>query len=273
MADPAMTSFATIQAALAGMLAAVAVTDLASAAHRPRPGSVRRAALRLLAALGRRASPAPPRDLPVRIAASGVRASAADLMAVKAGAAAVAVPLAAVLGLPVAALAAAPVAAFLTPDLWLRRRIRARAAAMDAELPDVLDLLGVCLTAGMTTGRAMGEVGRRHAGLLAAELRRADALAGLGVARQTLLDELESRCPAGGMPALVSALRRAERHGTPLAGALGAQAADARARRARRATNRAARAAPQIQLTVALLLVPSAMLLVAAALLPAVLAR
>ncbi|MCW3050467.1 MAG: hypothetical protein JWO74_4751, partial [Solirubrobacterales bacterium] len=45
-----------------------------------------------------------------------------------------------------------------------------------------------------------------------------------------------------------------------------ALAADARARRARALQERAARAAPKIQLVVALLLVPAAMLVVGAAL-------
>jgi tight adherence protein C len=69
--------------------------------------------------------------------------------------------------------------------------------------------------------------------------------------------------------ALTSALRRADRHGAPLAGALAAQAREARARRAARTVEAAARAAPRIQLAVALLLVPSVLALVAASLLPA----
>jgi tight adherence protein C len=64
----------------------------------------------------------------------------------------------------------------------------------------------------------------------------------------------------------VGALRRSARHGSPLGPALGAIAADARAERARRVRDSAARAAPKVQLIVALLLVPAVLLLVAAAL-------
>ncbi|HET8758259.1 MAG TPA: type II secretion system F family protein, partial [Solirubrobacteraceae bacterium] len=60
------------------------------------------------------------------------------------------------------------------------------------------------------------------------------------------------------------------RHGAPLGPALTAEAATARARRAQRAAEQAARAAPQIQLVVALLLVPGVLLLGTAALLPAI---
>jgi tight adherence protein C len=162
-----------------------------------------------------------------------------------------------------------PAAAFFAPDLWLRRRARARARAMGAELGDVLTLLRVSVAAGLTPARALAEVGRRHPGVLAGELRRASARLALGEPQAVVLDGLGRRCPAAGVPALVAALARAHRHGAPLAGAFAAQAADARARRAQRTAEAAARAAPKIQLVVALLLVPAVLLLVAAALLPA----
>jgi tight adherence protein C len=167
-------------------------------------------------------------------------------------------------------LAAAPAAGFLAPDVWLDRRARRRGRAMEAELADVLDLLRVAVAAGLSPHRALAEVGRRHPGLLAAELRHASARAALGVPRATTYRELERRCPATGITALVAALERADRHGAPLAPALAAEAGTARARSAQRAAEAAARAGPQIQVVVALLLVPAVLLLVAAALLPAV---
>jgi tight adherence protein C len=84
-----------------------------------------------------------------------------------------------------------------------------------------------------------------------------------------VIADLERRCPAAGIAALCAALRRADRHGAPLAPTLAALAEQARARAAQRTLEGAARAAPQIQLVVALLLVPAVLLLVAAALLPA----
>jgi tight adherence protein C len=81
--------------------------------------------------------------------------------------------------------------------------------------------------------------------------------------------EWRARCPLPAAAAFTVALTRADRHGTPLAPALAALAADARGDRARRLDDRAAKAAPKIQLVVALLLVPAVLLLVAAALLGA----
>jgi tight adherence protein C len=79
------------------------------------------------------------------------------------------------------------------------------------------------------------------------------------------------RLPQPEVRALVGALERAARHGAPLAGTLSAQARDARFALQRRVREDAARAGPKIQLVVALLLVPSVLLLVAAALAAALL--
>jgi tight adherence protein C len=89
----------------------------------------------------------------------------------------------------------------------------------------------------------------------------------LGVAGDEVMGRLAARCPAAGAPALVAILRRAARYGAPPGEALAALAREARSERARRVRDDAARAAPKIQLVVALGLVPSVMLLVAAALL------
>jgi tight adherence protein C len=195
-----------------------------------------------------------------------------DLMALKTGAALVA----GLLVVPAAGAAPGrmwvvvvpglPAAAFLAPDLWLARRARRRAAALAAEAPEVLDLVRIAVAAGMPALRAFGEVGRRHRGVLAAELATASARAALGEPVGRTLARLRARCPAPAVRALVAAVERSRRHGAPLAPALAAIAADARAERARRVQDRAARAAPKIQLVVALLLVPAVLLLVAAAL-------
>ena len=168
--------------------------------------------------------------------------------------------------MPLLALVALPALGFLGPDVWLRRRIARRARAMELELPDVLDLLRVALEAGLPLGRALGEVGTRHAGLLASEWRAGAAELTLGLPRAEVLDTLVRRCPIPAMRQLVATLARAERHGVPLGEPLAAQAGEVRAARARRIRDAAARAAPKIQLVIALLLVPSVLLLVGAAL-------
>ena len=271
-----MTPAALLAAAAAVLLTygAADVLSLRAARRRARPPRAARA-VALLGRLGRGAGLRPPQTLAARIRAAGLELPVADVMAVKAGAAAAGFAAGAVLAtrapgrLGPVLLLAAPAAAFLAPDAWLRRRARSRGRAIEAELADVLDLLRVAVAAGLAPRRALAEVGRRHPGLLAGELRRAARRAGLGVPAGAAIEELQQRAPAAGIPALAAALSRAGRHGAPLAPTLAAQAQEARARGAQRQAEAAARAAPQIQLVVALLLVPAVMLLVAAALLPA----
>lgn len=273
---------AAVLAAGAGALAAAALVDLAGwlAGRRARPPRVIRAVRRhvLVAALvrlGRRlGAPAAPEDLDARLEAAGrpLGLDARDMMAAKGAGALAALlggaPLAAALPgrLPFLAGLGLPVAGFVAPDVLVARRTRARRRTMAADLPDLLDLLRVSVEAGLPLGRALSEVGSRHGGALAREWRAAAARIDLGVPQAEALARLVARCPVPAVSTLVAALRRADRHGAPLSDTLAAQAAEARAAHARRLHEQAAKAAPKIQLVVALMLVPAAVLLVAAAL-------
>jgi len=274
-------SIALLLAVGAAISAAAAVTEVLTAPRRPR--SSRTAARMghlgamtvLLARIARRAGRrAAPRDLDARIAAAGapLGLGAGDVAALKA-AGAVGASLCAFtlhgllpgrLGLLV--LLAAPAAGYVAPELALARRARARERRIGGEIADVLDLLRVAVGAGLPVGRAIGEVGRRMHGVLAGELAAASVRLQLGARRSEVLGELVARCPGAGVATLAAAIARSERHGAPLAPALTALAAEARAEQSRRLRDAAARAAPKIQLVVALVLVPAVMLLVGAVL-------
>jgi tight adherence protein C len=281
-------TLAVVLAALAGMLAAAAVVELAAAPKAVRGRAKRRAELPggghlgamtvLVARIARRAGArAGPADLEARIAAAGapLGLGPSDVMALKAAGALIglllAVPL--VTSLPgrlgIAALLCAPAAGFLLPDVILARRARARAARMSRELADVLDLLRVAVQAGLSVGRALEEVGRRCTGSLAGELRATATRLQLGATRDAAFGELAARCPIDAIATFAAAVARADRHGAPLAPALESIAVEARAEQARRLRDDAARAAPKIQLVVALILVPAVMMLVSAVLVQA----
>jgi tight adherence protein C len=215
--------------------------------------------------------------LRARIAAAGRPAGLGtrEVMAAKLGAAAcgalVAAPLGAVapsrLGVLIALVG--PPAGFLAPDLWLARRAAARARAVRHDLPAMLDLLRVTVEAGASLPESLAAVGRRADGPLAAEWRAAGRQVALGVPLADALRSMGEHLPLPEVSAFLGALERARRHGAPLAETLAAQARDARFALQRHVREEAARAGPKIQLVVALLLVPSVLLLVAAALLTA----
>lgn len=170
------------------------------------------------------------------------------------------------------AAAAAPPAGFFAPDIWRARRDRRRRAEARRDLPALLDLLRLAVEAGASLSDALAEVGRRSTAPLA---RRWAAVAGqvaVGVPLADALERHRRELPMPELDALTASLGRAARHGAPLSDSLEAQARDARLARHRALQEGAAKAGPKIQLVVALLLVPSVMLLVAAGLLRALLA-
>jgi len=173
--------------------------------------------------------------------------------------------------LGILAMVLGPVGGFLGPDLWLARRAAERGRRVRADLPAMLDLLRVSVQAGLPLTAALGAVGRRSGGPLAAEWRRVGREVELGVSSRAAVRRMVARIPTPEVIALVGALERATRHGAPLSETLAAQAREARHSRRRRIQEEAAKAGPKIQLVVALLLVPSVLLLVAAALASALL--
>lgn len=159
-----------------------------------------------------------------------------------------------------------PAAGFLAPDALLERATRRRHARIFAALPDALDLLGVSTAAGRSAAAGLGEVAASGEDPLAAELSATAAEIGCGVSQQDALRRLRERISGSEVAALVAALERSRRYGSPLADQLRRQAQALRTDQRRAVEERAARAAPKIQLVVALILVPSVLLMIVAAL-------
>jgi tight adherence protein C len=166
---------------------------------------------------------------------------------------------------PIAALALVA-CGFLGPDAWAERIARRRRGAMVAALPEALDLVAVGTSTGRTPVALFKEISTGTAGPLAAELALAVAEIEAGARQDDALAALRERTGAAELGAVAAALERSRRYGSPLAEQLHAQAATLRAQEHRRIEERAARAAPKIQLVVAMVLVPSALLAIAAAL-------
>ena len=159
-----------------------------------------------------------------------------------------------------------PVAGFLGPDAWLERRARRRLASLRGRLPDALDLLAVGTAAGRSPLAGLAELGTGD-GPLARELAMLSAESSCGTPQREALEGLRRRVPAREVAAMCGVIERSHRYGSPLADQLREQASVLRAAQSRRIEEHAARAAPKIQLAVALLLVPSVLLMIAAGLL------
>jgi tight adherence protein C len=161
---------------------------------------------------------------------------------------------------------ALPPAGFLGPDAWLEWRARRRLRALRASLPDALDLLAVGTAAGRSPLAGLAELGSGD-GPLARELAVLSAESSCGAPQREALDGLRRRVPVREVAAMCGVIERSRRYGSPLADQLREQATALRGSQRRRIEEQAARAAPKIQLAVALLLVPSVLLMIAAGLL------
>jgi len=158
-----------------------------------------------------------------------------------------------------------PVAGFLGPDAVLERRASARARALRGSLPDALDLLATAAAAGRSPLAGFGEIAEGD-GPLARELAVLVAEASCGIPQREALQSLRERVQAQELGALCAVIERSRRYGSPLAEQLHEQASSLRGAQRRRIAEQAARAAPKIQLAVALMLVPSVLLMIAAGL-------
>jgi len=114
-------------------------------------------------------------------------------------------------------------AGFYLPDLWLNLRIARRKRRMFEGLPDALDLLVVCVEAGMGLDAAMNRIAEEmHFAnpTLSEELRIFNLEVRAGKQRQDALGNLADRVELDDLSSLVILLIQTEKFGTSLSQAL-----------------------------------------------------
>jgi tight adherence protein C len=196
------------------------------------------------------------RDLPARLACAAAGGAAA-LLAAPAAPGRVSWLLAVAL----------PGAGLFAPDALRARRARLRHRLIVAALPDALDLLAVSSASGRSPAAGLAEVARNGTGPLAEELGLTVAEVACGRPLSEALAGLRCRVPGSEVASLCAAIERSRRFGSPLGDQLRRQASALRRDQRRAVEERAARAAPKIQLVVALVLVPSVLLMIVAGIL------
>jgi tight adherence protein C len=159
-----------------------------------------------------------------------------------------------------------PAAGFVLPDALLERKARSRHRRLLGALPDALDLLAISSAAGRSPAAGLAEIARAGSGPLADELRLTVAELECGCPLAEALTALRERIPGSEIATLSASIERSRRLGSPLADQLRRQSAALRRDQRRAVEEHAARAAPKIQLVVALVLVPSVLLMIGAAL-------
>ena len=131
---------------------------------------------------------------------------------------------------------------FYLPTLWLWDASNKRKLEIQHALPDSLDLMVVCVEAGLGLDAALVKVSQEVAlgsPELAAELRIVNQEMRTGLARIEALRNLARRTGVDDIQSLVAVLVQADRLGTSIASALRAQSDSLRIRRRQRAEEQA----------------------------------
>lgn len=140
---------------------------------------------------------------------------------------------------------------------WLSRRAKARQRAMLRGLPNSLDLLTICVEAGLGLDAAFHRVADKQAGPLVDEIRQMLREIGLGKARRDALLDFAERTGLEDVNSFALAVVQAEQLGTSLAQTLRAQSQRLRTRRRQRAEQEARRAPVKMAFPLVFCLMPS----------------
>lgn len=124
---------------------------------------------------------------------------------------------------------------WMVPNVWLGRLIEQRQQQIQRRLPDTLDLLVVCIEAGLALDAALARVVERTTGPLADELQRVQQEARLGRRRRDALHDMAQRTGVSEVVSLMAALVQADQTGTSIGKVLRVQADQLRVRRRQRA--------------------------------------
>jgi tight adherence protein C len=156
---------------------------------------------------------------------------------------------------------------FLLPGLWLEARIKSRRRALDAALPDALDLMVVCVESGLTLDASLQRVGQEIAlahpdiskefGITHMETR-------VGLSRIDALRNLGQRTGSASLQSLAAMLVQTERFGTSIAQALRVHAESLRVKRQHAAEERAAKTSVKLAFPVVLCIFPTLLVVLGA---------
>jgi tight adherence protein C len=152
---------------------------------------------------------------------------------------------------------------YFLPNAWLSRRIRNRKREIFESFPDALDLMTVCVEAGLALDAALARVGeemRLRSRTLADELHLINLEMRAGSSRERALRNLALRTGVEEIDSLVALLVQSDRFGTSVADALRVHSDGLRSKRRLRAEEAAAKVPVKLLFPLLLFIFPALML-------------
>ncbi|MEX2532293.1 MAG: type II secretion system F family protein [Gemmatimonadota bacterium] len=149
---------------------------------------------------------------------------------------------------------------WMAPILYLRHKVRTRKKELRRALPDALDLMVVCVEAGLGLNQALVRVGdemERVSQEVADEFTLVSLEIRAGTPREDALRHLGDRTGTSDVRALVSMLIQTDRFGTSIADALRVHAEELRSKRQQEAEEQAAKITVKMLIPMVIFVVPA----------------
>jgi tight adherence protein C len=146
---------------------------------------------------------------------------------------------------------------FFFPALWLKSKITKRQDGIVKALPDALDLLTICVEAGLGFDAAMGKVYEKWDNDLAVAFGRVLQEIQFGKLRREALRDMSSRMDVPDVTSFVAAIIQADQLGVSMAKILRVQTDQMRVKRRQRAQEKAQQAPVKMMIPMVLLIFPS----------------
>lgn len=154
------------------------------------------------------------------------------------------------------------VVGFFLPDLLLHNSGLRRQQQIPRALPDALDMLTICVEAGLGFDAALAQVARHTPGPLAGEFARVLQEMQIGKSRSEAMRAMGERTTVPELRAFVSAMIQSAELGIPVAHVLREQAKEMRIRRRQRAEAQAQKIPVKITFPLILCLFPALLVIV-----------
>lgn len=154
---------------------------------------------------------------------------------------------------------AAGYAGFYLPNVFLKNLVQKRQASITSAFPDALDMLLICVQAGMSIEAAFGKVSKEVSSQsleLAEEFSLTTAELSYLQDRRIAFENLGKRTGIAGIKAVATALIQAERYGTPVGQALRVMAKENRDMRMSEAERKAAALPPKLTVPMIVFFLP-----------------
>ena len=149
---------------------------------------------------------------------------------------------------------------FFFPQLWLQSKIERRQKDIRKGLPDALDLLTICVEAGLGFDAAMAKVGDKWENEISLSFARALREIQLGKSRREALRVMADRVDIPEMTSFVAAIIQSESLGVSMARVLRIQADQMRIKRRQRAEEEAEKAPVKMILPMGVFIFPSVLI-------------